>query len=130
VPQLRSGRLASLPAKIHGGTVPAPGLHALLENKTIHPHYGSGSPFAQFVLLLMNNEIKRDLGEQPMAKIMAEHGLKPNDLVSSSTEQITHKMVSRAVKGRRLNLKIQYRILNALNKASGKQYVLKDLFDY
>lgn len=78
----------------------------------------------------MNNEIERDLGEQPLAKIMAEHGFKPNDLVSSSTEQITHKMVSRAAKGRRLNLKIQHRILNALNKAAGKQYTLKDLFSY
>ncbi len=78
----------------------------------------------------MNNKIKRDLGEQPIAKIMVEHGLKPNDLVSISTEQITHKMVSRAAKGRRLNLKIQYRLLNALNKAVGKQYTLKDLFNY
>ncbi|MDD5128267.1 MAG: hypothetical protein PHO40_01255 [Candidatus Omnitrophica bacterium] len=78
----------------------------------------------------MNNEFERDLGEQPLSKIMAEHGFKSNDLVNNSTEQITHKMVSRAAKGRRLNLKIQYRILNALNKATGKQYVLKDLFDY
>lgn len=78
----------------------------------------------------MDNEIKRDLGEQPIAKIMAEHGFKSHDLVSNSTEQITHKMVGRAVKGRRLTLKIQYRILNALNKAAGKEYVLKDLFNY
>jgi hypothetical protein len=78
----------------------------------------------------MNKEIERDLGEQPLAKIMAGHGFKPNDLVSSSTEQITHKMVSRAIKGRRLNLKIQYRILNALNKAAGKQYALRDIFNY
>ena len=78
----------------------------------------------------MDNEIKRDLGEQPLAKIMAEHGFKPHDLVANSTEQITHKMVSRGIKGRRLNLKIQYRLLNALNKAIGKQYVLKDLFNY
>ena len=78
----------------------------------------------------MNKEIKRDLGEQPIAKILAEYGLKPNDLVINSTEQITHKMVSRAAKGRRLNLKIQYRLLNALNKAAGKQHTLKDLFSY
>jgi hypothetical protein len=78
----------------------------------------------------MNNEIQRELGEQPIAKIMAEYGLKSNDLVSSSTEQITHKMVSRAAKGRRLNSKIQYRLLNALNKVAGKQYTLKDLFNY
>ncbi|MFA5200680.1 MAG: hypothetical protein WC442_07275, partial [Candidatus Omnitrophota bacterium] len=78
----------------------------------------------------MNKDIQRDLGEQPIAKIMAEQGLKPNDLVSNSAEQITHKMVSRATKGRRLNLKIQYRVLNALNKAAGKQYALKDIFNY
>ena len=78
----------------------------------------------------MDNEIKRDLGEQPIAKIMSELGLKANDLVINSTEQITHKMVSRAAKGRRLNLKIQYRVLNALNKASGKAYALKDIFNY
>lgn len=78
----------------------------------------------------MNNEIERDLGIQPIARIMAELGFKANDLVSSSAEQITHKMVSRAAKGRRLNLKIQYRILHALNKASGKEYALKDIFNY
>ena len=78
----------------------------------------------------MENEIKRDFGEQPIAKIMIEHGFKSNDLVINSTEQITHKMVGRAAKGRRLNLKIQYRLLNALNKVAGKQYTLKDLFNY
>lgn len=78
----------------------------------------------------MDSGIERDLGEQPIAKIMIELGFKPHDLVSNSTEQITHKMVARAAKGRRLNLKIQYRLLNALNKVSGKQYVLKDLFNY
>jgi hypothetical protein len=78
----------------------------------------------------MNKEIERDLGKQPIIKIMAAHGFKPNDLVINSTGQLTHKMVSRAVKGRRLNLKIQHRILNALNKAAGRQYGLKDLFSY
>ncbi len=78
----------------------------------------------------MDNKIERDLGEQPLAKIMAELGFKSHDLVANSTEQITHKMVSRAAKGRRLNLKIQYRLLNALNKAANKQYTLKDLFNY
>jgi len=78
----------------------------------------------------MNNEIERDLGEQPIARIMAEHGFKPNDLVINSTEQITHKMVARAVKGRRLNLKIKYRLLKALNKTAGKHYAINDLFNY
>jgi len=78
----------------------------------------------------MDANTENDLGPQPIEKIMVEHGFKPNDLVSNSTEQITHKMVSRAVKGRRLNPHIQRKVLNALNKASGKQYGLKDLFNY
>lgn len=71
-----------------------------------------------------------DLGEQPILKIMADFGLKPNDLVSISTEQITHKMVSRAVKGRRLTPRVRQKILNALNAAAKKEYTLKDLFNY
>jgi hypothetical protein len=78
----------------------------------------------------MDKNVEKDLGAQPLAGIMAEHGFKPNDLVSNSTEQITHKMVSRGVKGRRLTPQIQRKVLNALNKASGKQYKLEDLFNY
>ena len=78
----------------------------------------------------MTSDIKRDLHEQPIAKIMALYGLKAHDLVASSTEQITHKMICRAVKGRRLTPNVQSKILNALNEAAGKQYQLKDLFNY
>ena len=78
----------------------------------------------------MSNDIERDLGEQPLAKVMAAHGLKSHDLVSSSSEQLTHKMVSRAVKGRRLTPNARSKILSAVNKASGKTYSLKDLFNY
>jgi hypothetical protein len=78
----------------------------------------------------MNNNIENDLGLQPISGLMTEHELKPNDLVRNSTEQITHKMVNRAVNGRRLTPNIQHKILNALNKAAGKEYELKDLFSY
>jgi hypothetical protein len=74
--------------------------------------------------------MERDLGEQPIVKIMALHKLKAHDLVAGSTEQITHKMVGRAVKGRRLTPNVQLKILKALNKVTGKRYVLKDLFSY
>lgn len=76
------------------------------------------------------NDVENDLGEQPIAKIMVEYGLKPNDLVRNSTEQITHKMVARAVKGKRLTPHVQLKIFNALNKATEKNYSLKDLFNY
>lgn len=78
----------------------------------------------------MNNKIERNLGEQPIARIMADHGLKAQDLVTVSTMQITHKMVSRACKGRRLTPGIQYKILDALNTSTGKIYSIKELFTY
>jgi len=76
------------------------------------------------------NDTERDFGEQPIAKIMVEYGLKPNDLVRNSAGQISHKMVARAAKGRRLTPHMQLKILNALNKATGKNYSLKGLFNY
>lgn len=78
----------------------------------------------------MNNNIERDLGEQPIARIMAVDGLSPHDIVAASTRQITHKMISRAAKGRRLTPHVRLKILGALNKAAGKNYSLSDLFSY
>ena len=78
----------------------------------------------------MDIEIKRNLGDQPIARIMADHGLKARDLVASSTEQITHKMVSRACKGRRLTPNVQSKIRDALNKSTGKKYSMEELFTY
>ncbi len=76
------------------------------------------------------HEIERNLGEQPLAAILTEQDIKPHDLVVASTEHITHKMVSRAVKGRRLTRNVQHKILRALNKATKKNYALADLFNY
>ena len=78
----------------------------------------------------MTTDIPRNLGEQPIATIMAAHNLKPHDLVAASTEQITHKMVSRACKGRRLTPNVQSKILNALNSATEQSYSFADLFNY
>ena len=77
-----------------------------------------------------DNIVERDLGEQPIKQIMLQHDLKPHDLVAASTEQITHRMVARAGKGRRLSRHIQSKVLNALNKAADKNYALGDLFNY
>jgi len=78
----------------------------------------------------METEKQLDLGEQPLAGIMAERGLKRHDLVAHSTENITFKMVSRACKGRRLTPHVKLKILNALNLASSQQYSMKDIFNY
>jgi hypothetical protein len=73
---------------------------------------------------------ERDLGQQPLARLLTELGLKPHDLVAASTEQITHKMVQRGCKGRRLTRNVQGKLLRALNTASGNTYGLPDLFTY
>ncbi len=73
---------------------------------------------------------ERDLGEQPLARLLTELGLKPHDLVAASTEQITHKMVQRGCKGRRLTRNVQGKLLRALNTASANTYVHPDLFTY
>jgi hypothetical protein len=78
----------------------------------------------------MQNELERDLGPQPIAGLMEKHGLKAHDVVAASTEQITHKMVSRACKGRRLSRNVQLKILRALNAAAEQAYGLGDLFTY
>ena len=78
----------------------------------------------------MSSEIERNLGEQPIASLLLELGLKPHDLVASSTEFITHKMVARACKGRRLTRNTQTKVLNALNRATAKNFALEDLFNY
>jgi hypothetical protein len=76
------------------------------------------------------DSLERNLGEQPIARILQEHGLKAHDLVAASAEPMTHKMVARACKGRRLTLNTQTRVLNALNRATGKNFSLGDLFNY
>ncbi|MFT7462550.1 MAG: hypothetical protein ACI9EF_000890 [Pseudohongiellaceae bacterium] len=73
---------------------------------------------------------ERDLGEQPLEAILTERELSAHDLVAASTEQITHKMVARARRGRRLTPNVQRKIRNALVRAAGQSYKLNDLFNY
>jgi len=78
----------------------------------------------------MGNDVERNLGAQPVAQLLMKHGLKAHDLVAASSEQITHKMVARACKGRRLTPRVQSKIRNALAKATGHEYSVADLFTY
>ncbi len=73
---------------------------------------------------------ERDLGEQPIAGLLTAHALKAHDLVAASREQITHKMVARACKGRWLTLNTRAKILRAIQAASGRAYTMRDLFNY
>ena len=75
-------------------------------------------------------EEHREYGPQPIAELIEKHNLKSHDLVAASTEQITHKMVSRACKGRKLSRHVQLKLINALNAAAEQNYTLKDCFAY
>jgi hypothetical protein len=72
----------------------------------------------------------RDLGEQPLARLMAEHGLAPKDLVAASSEQLTHRMVTRGMKGRRLTSNTMDKVHRAWKLASGSDHRRAELFDY
>ncbi len=70
-------------------------------------------------------------GVQPLDEIMKELNLKNSDLVEKSADQLTHKVVAKGRKGRKLSLNSQYKILNALNAChSAKKFTLADLFNY
>ena len=75
-------------------------------------------------------DMERDLGPQPIEGILEKHKLSHHDVVAASTEQITHKMVTRACKGRMLSRRVQLKIRDAVNAATEENYTLKDLFTY
>ncbi len=73
---------------------------------------------------------KNDLGPQPLDQAMTRLGLSNVDLVRVSTDQLTHKMVQKGRKGKRISLKIQTKILVALRRARpGEPLTLQELFN-
>ena len=78
----------------------------------------------------MNEANEHNLGPQPIIELLDKHKMTHHDLVAASTEQITHKMITRACMGRKLSRRVQLKILNALNTTSEQTYKLTDLFTY
>ena len=74
--------------------------------------------------------VDMNVGPQPLDGVMRELGLSNHDLVAASTEQLTHKMVQKGRKGRRLTANARNKILNALSRLTGRAYVLEQLFNY
>ncbi len=83
----------------------------------------------------------RDLGAQPLDHMMEAWGLENHDIVAVSTEQLTHKQVQKARKGRRLTLKMMQKVTRAFNvciwhrlnkeqKEAYYEYMHRDLFNY
>jgi len=72
-----------------------------------------------------------DLGTQPLDALMIKHGLSNHALVAASTEQLSHKVVQKARKGRRLTVRAKDKILSALHHALPEQkFAHRDLFNY
>jgi hypothetical protein len=72
-----------------------------------------------------------DLGLQPLDALMLQNGLSNHALVAASTEQLSHKVVQKARKGRRLTSKAKNKILDALHAAlPEKKFAHRDLFNY
>ena len=92
------------------------------------------------------NELERNLGPQPLDALMSEYGLRNRDLVEAFDEPITHKMVSRGRKGRRLSANTKKKVARAFNMAlvakavseeeeknessGSRQYEMSELFNY
>lgn len=72
-----------------------------------------------------------EVGCQPLDKVLNDLELKNHDLVAASKAQLTHKMIAKGRKGRRLSRNVQLKIVNALNAAQDKRvFTMNDLFTY
>ena len=80
------------------------------------------------------NEESRNHGRQPLDALIESFEYVNGDLVEASTEQLTHKQVQKARKGRRVTSNIQKKILNALRTLrkdhEDEKYQVTDLFNY
>ncbi|MEI6655063.1 MAG: hypothetical protein WCP45_09875 [Verrucomicrobiota bacterium] len=63
------------------------------------------------------DELTREHGCQPLDGLMERWTLSNHDLVNASTEQLNHKQVQKARKGRHLTLHLMQKVMRALNAA-------------
>lgn len=92
-------------------------------------------------MIEMPESSDRDHGVQPLDAILQRWGLTNAQLVTTASEQLTHKQVQRARKGRQLTLRMMIKLTRILNeviseslpedkRASFKPYLHRDLFTY
>jgi hypothetical protein len=83
----------------------------------------------------------RDHGPQPLDQTMTRWGITNHQLVGESVEQLNHKQVQRARKGRQLTLHLMQKVTRTLNDAivsrlakedrpNFSPYTHKHLFNY
>ena len=71
-----------------------------------------------------------EAGVQPLDALMRARSLDNHALVAASPVPITHKLVMRARRGRRLTPHSRRLVLAAWNAATGGKSAMEDLFDY
>jgi hypothetical protein len=87
------------------------------------------------------SDTSRDHGIQPIDSLMSRWRIDNHQLVEASVEQLSHKQVQRARKGRQLTLHLMQKITRTLNdalvagldkesRASFAPYLHKHLFNY
>lgn len=79
--------------------------------------------------------LERNLGTQPIDAVMEEHGLKNHDVMQMNRGGLTHKIVQKARKGRRIKPNMKVRVTEALNavlkqKGIEEKYGVGQLFNY
>lgn len=63
------------------------------------------------------DELTRDHGPQPLDGLMERWNLTNHELVEVSTEQLNHKQVQKARKGRQLTLSLMQKLMRTVNEA-------------
>lgn len=73
-----------------------------------------------------------EAGVQPLDRLMNELGLSNHDVVvAAGPNVLTHKVVAKARRGRRLTRRAQDKIVSALNlRAAGRTFTREDCFSY
>ncbi len=73
-----------------------------------------------------------EFGPQPLDNLVRSRSWSNHDLVAASDEHLTHKMVRKGRRGRRLTRNVQGKILNACNALAddSEAFTLGDLFNY
>jgi hypothetical protein len=87
------------------------------------------------------NDLTRDHGLQPLDGLMVRWAMTNHELVEGSEEQLNHKQVQKARKGRQLTLHLMQKLMRAVNETAVAKlpkeqqsvfvpYLHKHLFNY
>jgi hypothetical protein len=71
------------------------------------------------------------MGTQPLDALMTKLAITNEELVKGSTKQLTFKVVGKARRGRKINQKMQLKILESIKTLRPAEEIkLEDLFNY